>query len=621
LIGIEEAGHDVMHPPASVAGQVEAAVRLGLKWVTAALIAIEIVVLSAGVLARYVFHAPLVWSDEVASILFLWLGMLGAAAALGDGSHLRMTTIVDRLPRAWQPYAEAFSLSVCTAFLVLLLVPAWKYLQVESATITATLGISMLWRVLAMPFGVALMLLIALLRMRSVPLKPMLATLAAVLVACAALYLLRPYLVPLGKLNLVIFFLAFVPLLVFLGTPIGFSFGMATLGYLTLSTRLPASILVARIDSDMSNFLLISIPLFVFLGLVIEMTGMAAKMIMFLAKLLGHTRGGLHYVLVAAMYLVSGISGSKAADMAAVAPALFPEMEKYGADRAELSALLAATGAQTETIPPSLILITIGSVTGLSIASLFKGGLLPALVVGIILCAVVWRRTRKAPGPALPKASLKAVASSFVVALPALALPFIIRSAVIEGVATATEVSTIGIVYSLLIGALVYRRFDVGRIATALVSAASLSGAILLIVGAATAMAWAITQSGFSQVLASAIGAVPGGRPSFLVLSMLLFAVLGSVLEGLPAVVLFGPLMFPIAQRVGINEIHYAMVVILSMGLGLFTPPFDIGYYVSCAIGGSEPDKTLPHIWGYLAAVAAGLVIVAAVPWISTSLL
>ncbi len=620
MIRIDDVGCAVTRRPASSASLAEAALRQGLKGITAALIAIEVVVLAAGVLARYVFHAPLIWSDEVASILFLWLGMLGAAAALGDGSHLRMTTIIDRLPDTGRPYAEAFSLSVCAAFLALLLMPAWKYLQVETVTITATLGISMLWRVLAMPVGVGIMLATALLRMRSIPLRPLLAMLALVLVACVALYLLRPVLLPLGKLNLVIFFLLFVPLLVFLGTPIGFSFGMATLGYLTLSTRLPASILVARLDAGMSNFLLISIPLFVFLGLVIEMTGMAAKMIMFLAKLLGHTRGGLHYVLVAAMYLVSGISGSKAADMAAVAPALFPEMEKYGADRSELSALLAATGAQTETIPPSLILITIGSVTGLSIAALFKGGLLPALVVGIILCAVVWRRTRKLATPTLPKAGLKAILGSFVVASPALALPFIIRSAVIEGVATATEVSTIGIVYSLLVGALIYRRFDIGRIATALVSAASLSGAILLIVGAATAMAWAITQSGFSQVLATAIGAVPGGRPSFLALSMLLFAVLGSVLEGLPAVVLFGPLMFPIAQRVGINEIHYAMVVILSMGLGLFTPPFGIGYYISCAIGGSEPDRTLPYIWRYLAAVAAGLVIVAAFPWISTGL-
>src|SRR6185295_17091247 len=163
-------------------------------------------------------------------------------------------------------------------------------------------------------------------------------------------------------------------------------------------------------------------PLFVLRGLLIEMTGMAAVMVRFLANLLGHVRGGLHYVLVAAMYLVSGISGSKAADMAAIAPALFPEMEKRGADRGDLSALLAATGAQTETIPPSLILITLGSVTGISIAALFTGGLLPGAVLGLALCVLIWWRSR---GETLPPARPggREIGRSFLIAVPALALP------------------------------------------------------------------------------------------------------------------------------------------------------------------------------------------------------
>jgi TRAP-type C4-dicarboxylate transport system permease large subunit len=168
---------------------------------------------------------------------------------------------------------------------------------------------------------------------------------------------------------------------------------------------------------------------------------------------------------------------------------------------------------------------------------------------------------------------------------------------------------------------LVYRQFDWARIAPMLVQTASLSGAILLIVGAATAMAWAITQSGFSQNLTQAIAAVPGGRWSFLVLSILLFIVLGSVLEGLPAIVLFGPLMFPIARSVGVHEVHYAIVAILAMGVGLFAPPFGIGYYAACAIGGCEPDRAMAYIWTYLTALMIGLVAVAAVPWISIGFL
>ena len=200
----------------------------------------------------------------------------------------------------------------------------------------------------------------------------------------------------LGNLNLLIFFVGVVAATVFAGVPIAFAFGLAIFGYLALTTHTPLMVLVGRMDEGMSHLILLAVPLFVFLGLLIEMTGMARAMVAFLASLLGHVRGGLHYVLVGAMYLVSGISGSKAADMAAVAPVLFPEMKPRGAKPGDLVALLAATGAQTETIPPSLVLITIGSVTGVSIAALFTGGLLPGVVLAILLCFVVrWRYRRR----------------------------------------------------------------------------------------------------------------------------------------------------------------------------------------------------------------------------------
>ena len=188
---------------------------------------------------------------------------------------------------------------------------------------------------------------------------------------------LAPVFRDLGNVNLLIFFVGLVALTVLSGVPIAFSFGLATFGYLALTTSTPLVVVVGRMDEGMSHLILLSVPLFVFLGQLIEMTGMAAAMIAFLASLLGHVRGGLSYVLVGAMYLVSGISGSKAADMAAVAPVLFPEMKARGAKPGDLVALLAATGAQTETIPPSLVLITLGSVTGVSISALFTGGMLP----------------------------------------------------------------------------------------------------------------------------------------------------------------------------------------------------------------------------------------------------
>jgi len=431
----------------------------------------------------------------------------------------------------------------------------------------------------------------------------------------------EPWLESLGNLNLILFFILLVGATVLAGVPIAIAFAVGTFAYMVFTTDVPMLLFVGRFYEGMSHLILLAIPLFVFLGLLIEMTGMARAMVDFLGSLLGHVRGGLSYVLVGAMYLVSGISGSKAADMAAVAPALFPEMIKRGSEPGDLVALLSATGAQTETVPPSLVLITIGSVTGVSIGALFTGGLLPSLVLAAGLCLVIRQRYRHQDMSGIRRASMAQVGRAFVIAVPALALPFVIRLTVVEGVATATEVSTIGIAYTIVVGLLIYRQFNWSRVAPMLVETASLSGVILLILGAATAMAWALTQSGFSLQLASAISVLPGGKYTFLAVSIVAFVVLGSVLEGIPVIVLFGPLLFPIAERLGIHEVHYAMVTVLAMGIGLFAPPFGVGFYAAGAIGRIDPNLGIRPIQAYLLAMLIGLVVVAAVPWVSIGFL
>jgi tripartite ATP-independent transporter DctM subunit len=590
--------------------------------VAAVLVLAEILVLLTGVISRFAFHAPLVWTDEFASILFLWLAMLGAVVALRRGEHMRMTAIVGSLQPGKRAVFEAVAIAACLAFLAMVAWPSWEYASDEVAITTPALGISNAWRAAALPVGLALMAVFGVLRLvRDSAPREWLAALAAVVALALAFWVAAPIFPALGRFNLLVFFVGVAAGCVFAGIPIAFAFGLGTFGYLALSTSTPLPVMVGRMDEGMSHLILLAVPLFVFLGLLIEMTGMARAMVGFLAGLLGHVRGGLSYVLVGAMYLVSGISGSKAADMAAIAPALFPEMKKRGADEGELVALLAATGAQTETVPPSLVLITIGSVTGVSIAALFTGGLLPALLLGIGLCLVIWFRYRGEDLRHVARKPWKEVVRLGVVALPALALPFVIRAAVVEGVATATEVSTLGIAYAAIAGLLVYRHFDWKRIGPMLVATASLSGAILLIIGTATAMAWGLTQSGFSRALAEMMAALPGGKPMFLAVSVVAFVILGSVLEGIPAVVLFGPLLFPIARQLGVHDVHYAMVVVLSMGLGLFAPPMGVGYYSACAIGRVHPDKGIRPLVGYMLALLVGTIIVTAVPWISIGFL
>jgi tripartite ATP-independent transporter DctM subunit len=612
-------------PPSAAArffGVLERGLGLAVDVPAALLVLAEIAVLLAGVIARYVFHAPLVWGDELASILFLWLSMLGAVVALRRGEHMRMTALLSRATPATRALLDLVAIAASLCFMLMVLPHAWEYAAEEAIVTTPALEISNAWRAAALPTGFGLMILFALLRLLRAGSWRQVAFALAVVAAIVGVFVLaQPLLATLGKANLVVFFVGVVAANVFLGVPIAFSFALATFGYLALTTHTPLMVVVGRMDEGMSHLILLAVPMFILLGLLIEMTGMARAMIGFLASLLGHVRGGLSYVLIGAMYLVSGISGSKVADMAAVAPALFPEMKQRGARPGDLAALLSCTGAQTETIPPSIVLITIGSVTGVSIAALFTGGMLPGVALGLALAVIVWRRSRGEDLSGVRRATSREIARLLMVAVPALLLPFLIRAAVVEGVATATEVSTIGIAYSVLAGLLVYRRFDWRRVPSMLVDTAALAGAIIFIVGAATAMAWGLTQSGFSQDLAEFMRRMPGGTTGFLLVSIVAFVILGSVLEGIPAIVLFGPLLFPIARAVGVNEVHYAMVVILSMGLGLFAPPFGVGYYGACAISKVSPDEAMPHMWAYLGALAVGVLVVAFVPWISTGFL
>ena len=622
LHAAEPAADEAATPARRALRQLERMLGSGVEIAAALLIAAEIVILLARVVSRYFLDSPLVWVDEAASLLFLWLASLGSVVALRRGEHMRMTALVAKASPSSRALLDTIGIAATLAFLLMVVGPAYEFAAEEVHVTTPSLEISNAWRASALPVGLALMALMAAIRLAKLgDRRQLVIAVASVGLACAAFAAIGPLLQDLGNLNLLIFFVGVTAVTVLMGVPIAVSFGLATFGFLTLTTSLPVLVMVGRMDEGMSHIILLAVPLFVFLGLLIEMTGMARAMVAFLASLLGHVRGGLSYVLLGAMYLVSGISGSKVADMAAVAPVLFPEMRQRGAKDGDLVALLSTTGAQTETIPPSLVLITIGSVTGVSIAALFTGGMLPGLVLAASLCAVVWWRYRNEDLSHVRKATRQEIGRAFVVALPAVLLPFVIRAAVVEGVATATEVSTLGIAYSLLAGVLFYRRMQWHRLVPMLIETAALSGAILFIIGTATGMAWSLTQSGFSNSLAAAMGALPGGSFTFLAVSIVAFIVLGSVLEGIPAIVLFGPLLFPIARQMGVHEVHYAMVVVLSMGIGLFAPPFGVGYYAACAIGRIDPAKGMKPIVGYVLALLVGLAVVAAVPWISIGLL
>lgn len=595
---------------------------LPIEALSAVLMAGIVLMLFGGVIARYVFSQPVGWIDEAVSIAFIWVAMLGSVLAMHRNEHLRLSMFADMLPARARSYVHAFALVAVAAFLIGLIGPSIEHVESEWIMTTPALEIPSSIRVSAIAAGMILMLgIVAVYALRTVPMHSLNTAILGVGIFVGLCWWFRPQLAELGMLNIVFFLCGLVALCLVAGVPIAFCFGCGVMAFLAFSSTVPLVVIVGRIDEGMGNMVLVSVPIFVLLGCVLDATGMGKAIVDLLASLIGHVKAGMSYVLLGSLFIVSGISGSKVSDMATVAPALFPEMKRRGNKQPAMVALLATGAAMADTVPPSIVLIVLGSVAGVSIAGLFEAGIVVAMVLLLALLVLArWKARNESTGH-IKRPTTKIIGRLALIAAPALVLPFLIRSAVGGGVATATEVSTIAVLYAMLIGQILYGGIGLKKLYSMLVETAALSGAILLILGTASSMAWAITQSGIVQELTHFLTTLPGGWVAFMGVTVLVFVILGCLLEGLPAVLLLAPIMFPIAKTLGIHEIHYSMVIVCAMNIGLMMPPIGVGFYVACRIGDAKPDDVMTAIWPYIAALLVGVIVIALFPALSTFML
>jgi tripartite ATP-independent transporter DctM subunit len=613
---------EAANPDEAVANRAMRRWMAPLEMTAAALMVAIVLLLFGGVVARYVFSRPVGWIDEAVSLAFIWVAMLGAVLAMHRNEHLRLSMFIDRMSPRVRGVVHAFALAAIAAFLIGLIGPAIGHVKDEWIITSPALDIPGGVRVAAIAVGLVLMLaIVAIYALRTVSKMNLAIAVVGVAAFVGLCSWLSPQLAQLGLLNILIFLTGLVALCLVAGVPIAFCFGCGVMAFLAFTSNVPLVVIVGRIDEGMANIVLVSVPIFVLLGCVLDATGMGKAIVDLLASLVGHVKAGMSYVLLGSLFIVSGISGSKVSDMATVAPALFPEMRRRGNKQPEMVALLATGAAMADTVPPSIVLIVLGSVAGVSIAGLFESGIVVAMVLLFALLVLARWKARHEATDSVRRPTFKVIGRLALIAAPALVLPFLIRSAVGGGVATATEVSTIAVLYAMLIGQVLYGGIGWKRLYAMLVETAALSGAILLILGTASAMAWAITQSGIVQHLSAFLTTLPGGWIAFMAVTILVFLILGCLLEGLPAVLLMAPIMFPIAKKLGIHEIHYSMVIVCAMNVGLMLPPIGVGFYVACRIGDAKPDDVMVAIWPYILALLAGVVAIAMVPWFSTFML
>ena len=413
-------------------------------------------------------------------------------------------------------------------------------------------------------------------------------------------------------LTLLLFFAAVLG-----GLPVGFGLLLAAAAYLWIGDGPPMVALAQNLVNGTGNFVLLAIPFFVVAGLVMERGGLSIRLVHFVHALVGHFRGGLLQVMVISMYLVSGLSGSKAADVAAVGSVMRDMLRREHIDPAKATAALAASAAMGETIPPSLAMLILGSVTSLSIAAMFIGGLIPAAVIGLCVMALIYADARRSGLARQRRAPWRVIGRSFLHALLPMAMPVLLFAGILLGFATPTEISAFAVLYGVALAMLVYREMDARRFLATVIDGAAMTGMILFILAAASSFSWVLTIADLPAQLVALLDSVNGSRVIFLLASILVLVVVGSLLEGLPALNVMAPLLMPLAVQFGVNQLHYGMVLIIAMGVGAFMPPAGVGFYVCCAIMRVDIGRASRAMLPFFAVLIAGLLIVAFVPWLT----
>jgi tripartite ATP-independent transporter DctM subunit len=585
--------------------------------VAALLLAADLGVVVASVLLRSWFNAPVEWADDVARGLMVGSSFFGAASAIARAENPGVSFFVDLLPagpRRIVDSAGALLVVVVSAYV------AWTALALGWLTTGQTTGSGLPLELTFYPMGLGAlcMTLFALDIFRRRPAAEIAGGVLVVALA-AALYLawdrLSPGTVPSPMMLMLLgFFVTLVG-----GLPIGFALALAALVFIWVEGNLPGVIFAQQMARGIDNFVLLAIPFFILVGYLMEANGMSVRLIALLQRLIGHMRGGLNVVMVMSMVLFSGISGSKMADVAAVGSVLIPAARKSGQRPGSAVALLAASAVMAETIPPCINLIILGFVANISIGGLFMAGLLPAglMAVALIAVSIIFG---KRPAARVETAPQMAAASLWGGGIVSLGLILMIFGGFKSGFATATEISAFAVLYALVVGGVVFRELGWRAAAQSFVHAATRSGLVLFIVSAAQALAFVLTLQQVPHAVAEMLVSLSGSHGTwlFLLLSIAILIVMGSVLEGAAALIIFGPLLMPVAMQLGVDPLHFGVVLVFGMGIGLFAPPLGLGLYGACLIGKVPIEETVKPILGYLGLLFLCLLVIAFVPSIST---
>lgn len=404
--------------------------------------------------------------------------------------------------------------------------------------------------------------------------------------------------------------------LVAIGMPIAFAMGLSALGVL-LILDVPLSVFFTRTIASINSSSLLAIPFFVLAGDLLTLGGISKRLIDFANSLVGWARGGLGMASVIAFTMFSGISGSAAADTVAVGGVMIPAMKRSGYDAGWTAALTAASGTLGPLIPPSILLVLYGGITGLSIGSLLVAGVIPGFAVAALLMALAYWQGKDQSGEARPF-SLQAIGASLWRAVWALLLPVFLVVGIVAGIFTATEGGVIVVVYAALVSLFIYRELRWRELGPLLVRSAVLSGVLMLIVAMAASFAWILAYTRVPQVVISGLTGLTSNPTVIMLIVVAVLLVLGMFVETVAAAVITVPVLFPLGEAVGFDPLHFAIVIVVALMVGTLTPPIGILLYITAGMAEITVAQAVRAALPFIALLVAAAILVSLVPQLST---
>lgn len=402
--------------------------------------------------------------------------------------------------------------------------------------------------------------------------------------------------------------------LLLLGIPVAFAMALATIaGFIALG--IPLETVAQKMMSGIEPFPFVAIPLFVLAGALMETSGISRRLVALASAIVGHIRGGLGIVVVASEVLFSGISGSSVADASAIGSILIPSLVKAGYPPERAAAIVAAASGMGILIPPCLVMVILGAMSGLSISALFVAGFLPGILMAITLSIVIHVQARRGTLPgARGSFSWPTLRHALKEAILPLGMPVVLFGGILGGVTTATEAAVLAVIYALVLDLLIYReitRKDLGRM---LVQTGITTAAVSVLAGVATGMSWTFATTGVPQLIASTLQQVTASPFLLLALVTIVLIIFASLLDGLPALIIFYPILSVTVAKYGIDPLHFGLIAVAALGIGLVVPPVGLLLVVVAQIGRVSLSAVTLPMMPYIVILIATLLAIAAMP-------